>query len=51
MPGILVVCVILLPWVGAVAVWSVRDTRPRAATQPGDWIQPAGRIERNCITV
>jgi NADH-quinone oxidoreductase subunit L len=30
MPGILVVCVILVPWVGAVVVWSVRDTRPRA---------------------
>ena len=30
MPGILVVCVMLVPWVGAVAVWSVRDSRPRA---------------------
>ena len=30
MPGILVVCVILVPWVGAVALWSVRDSRPRA---------------------
>jgi len=29
MPAILVLCVILFPWVGAVAVWLVRDHRPR----------------------